>query len=161
MNTIIHTFLVGIGATLTMDIWAIVQRLFNIKSLDYRLLGRWLGHMPKGKFVHQKIVDAPPIPYELALGWIAHYTIGIGIAFLLVALFGKDWLNEPDLLAALIIGISTVVLPYFVMQPAFGFGIAGCGLPDPALVRAKSMFTHIVFGIGLYLTAEIIQLIVN
>jgi hypothetical protein len=144
-----------------MDIWAIVQRLFNIKSLDYRLLGRWLGHMPKGKFVHQKIVDAPPIPYELALGWIAHYTIGIGIAFLLVALFGKDWLNEPDLLAALIIGISTVVLPYFVMQPAFGFGIAGCGLPDPALVRAKSMFTHIVFGIGLYLTAEIIQLIVN
>ncbi|WP_407946587.1 DUF2938 family protein [Photorhabdus asymbiotica] len=28
-----------------MDLWAIVQkRLFNIPSLNYQLVGRWLGH---------------------------------------------------------------------------------------------------------------------
>lgn len=38
--------LLGVGATVLMDLWAVAQkRLFNVPSLDYAMVGRWIGHM--------------------------------------------------------------------------------------------------------------------
>ena len=46
-NYIIGAMAIGIGATLTMDLWNLfLKRAFNIPSLNYCLLGRWLSHMP-------------------------------------------------------------------------------------------------------------------
>lgn len=50
MYNVLKIVLIGIGATLTVDIWIYVLGLFNIKSLDYRFVGRWIGNFPKGKF---------------------------------------------------------------------------------------------------------------
>lgn len=155
MNTIVHTVLVGIGATLFMDAYALLLKAFGIKSLDYRFVGRWIGHFPKGKFFHHKIMDSPPIIYEQLIGWTAHYAIGITFAFVLLLISGKKWLAAPTLIPALAIGIITVIAPYFIMQPAFGFGIAGSNLPDPGKARFMSLITHSIFGIGLYLSAVV------
>jgi DUF2938 family protein len=60
---------------------------------------------------------------------------------------------QPTVLPALIYGIGTVVFPFFVMQPSFGLGIAASRAPNPRHARLKSLATHMVFGLGLYVCA--------
>ncbi|MDL5511107.1 DUF2938 domain-containing protein [Arenibacter sp. M-2] len=153
MNTILKIVAIGIGATFTMDIYAFVLNLFGIKGLDYRFLGRWIGHLFNGKFYHDKIFDSTPIKYEQIIGQVSHYSIGIFFAFLLVATFGKKWLDNPTLFPALVIGLFTMVAPFFIMQPAFGFGVAGTHLPDPNKARLMSLIIHCVYGFGLFAIA--------
>ncbi len=157
MNIIIKTILVGIGATFAMDIWAFILGLFNIKSLDYRLVGRWIGNIPNGKFFHKSIVNVSPIKNELILGWFSHYLIGICFAFLLLFIYGKTWFDKPTLIPALVIGIVTIVAPFFLMQPALGLGIAGSNFPEPNTLRLKSFMAHFIYGIGFYLSVLLIN----
>lgn len=145
---------VGIGATLLMDLWnLLVKRTLGIPSLSYCLLGRWLRHMPEGTLRHASISAAARKPLECAVGWVAHYTIGAVFALLFVGLPGADWLAQPTMLPALLYGIGTVVFPYFILQPAFGLGMASSRAPSPARARLKSLVTHTVFGAGLYACA--------
>lgn len=153
METIFKIVLTGVGATLIMDLWAFIQRLFNIKSLDYRIVGRWIANFPKGKFYYENIMKAAPEKHEVLLGWVAHYLIGITFAALLVLIMGQNWLENPTLLPALFIGVITIVAPFFIMQPAFGFGIAASKTPEPTKTRLKSLLTHSIYGIGLYVAA--------
>ena len=98
--------LIGVGATVVMDLWAVFLRaFFVVRSLDYALLGRWIGHFPRGKFAHARIADAEPVRGERLLGWCAHYTIGITFSALLLATWGLDWARAPTLLPAVLIGV--------------------------------------------------------
>jgi hypothetical protein len=74
-------------------------------------------------------------------------------ALVFVLLASGDWLARPTLLPALLFGIGTVVFPFFIMQPSFGLGIAASRTPKPMPVRLKSLVTHTVFGVGLYVCA--------
>jgi hypothetical protein len=154
---ILKTIAVGIGATLAIDIWVSLLKIFKIKSLDYKYVGRWIGNIPKGKYFHNKIQDTPPIAHELILGWTVHYLIGITFAFILVTVYGVSWLDKPTFLPAIIIGLITAAGPFFIMQPAFGFGIASSKLHRPNLLRLKSLGTHLIYGIGLYGSAVLLN----
>jgi len=154
MNYIGGAVVVGIGAVVIMDLWNLfLQRAFNISSLNFCLVGRWLSHMPSGTFTHASIAAARKRPVECAIGWTAHYLIGITFAVMLVLLTSGSWLEGPSLLPALLVGIGTVPIPYFIVQPALGFGIAAAKTPKPTQARLKSLVTHTVFGVGLYLSA--------
>jgi hypothetical protein len=145
---------IGVGATLVMDLWNVfLKRTFNIPSLNYCLLGRWLRHMPDGTLTHASITAAPQKRHECTVGWTAHYTIGVVLALVFVGLTSGDWLQRPTLLPALLYGIGTVVFPFFIMQPSFGLGIASSRTPNPVQARLKSLVTHSVFGVGLYVCA--------
>jgi hypothetical protein len=145
---------IGVGATLLMDLWNLfLRRAFSILSLNYCLLGRWLRHLPEGTFRHTSITAAPHKPFECTVGWIAHYTIGVVLAVAFVVLASAEWLARPTLMPALLYGIGTVVFPFFLMQPSFGLGIAASRTPNPTQARLKSLATHTVFGVGLYLCA--------
>jgi Protein of unknown function (DUF2938) len=145
---------VGLGATLVMDLWNLfLKRAFGIPSLNYCLLGRWVRHMPAGTFRHASITAAPSKPFECTVGWVSHYTIGVVFVLVFVGLASGDWLARPTLLPALLYGMGTVVLPLFIMQPSFGLGIAASKAPNPAQARLKSLMTHTVFGVGLYVCA--------
>jgi len=74
-------------------------------------------------------------------------------ATVFVALASAEWLGRPTLLPALLYGIVTVVFPFFLLQPSLGLGIASSRAPNPTQARLKSLATHTVFGIGLYLAA--------
>lgn len=151
---IVGAVVVGIGAVVIMDVWNLfLQRAFNISSLNFCLVGRWLGHMPAGTFAHANIAAAPKRPLECVTGWTAHYLIGIAFAVLLVSVLSGSWLEQPSLLPALLVGVGTVPIPYFIVQPALGLGIAAAKTPNPAQARLKSLVTHTVFGVGLYLSA--------
>jgi uncharacterized membrane protein YagU involved in acid resistance len=109
--------------------------------------------MPGGTLRHANITAAPRKPFECAVGWISHYTIGVAFALVFVLLASGDWLARPTLLPAVLYGIVTVVFPFFVMQPSLGFGVAASKTPAPARARMKSLATHTVFGVGLYVCA--------
>ena len=149
---------VGLGATLMIDLWALLlRRGFAIPSLNYCLLGRWLLHMPGGTIVHHSIVAAEPKSHECALGWTAHYLIGAAFALAFVSLASARWLERPTLLPAVAFGAATTLVPYFVMQPSFGLGIAASKTPNPNAARLKSLMTHTVFGVGLYVWAVLLR----
>lgn len=144
----------GIGATLVMDLWNLfLKRTFNIPSLNYCLLGRWLRHMPEGTIRHASISAAAAKSNECTVGWIAHYSIGVVFALVFVGFTSGDWLRRPTLLPALLYGIATVVFPFFILQPSLGLGIAASRTPSPTHARLKSLATHTVFGVGLYVCA--------
>jgi hypothetical protein len=145
---------IGIGATLLMDLWNLfLKRAFGIPSLNYCFLGRWVLHIPGGTFRHDSIAKAAPRRYECEMGWVTHYTIGISLAIVFVALVSANWLSRPRLMPALLYGFATVVFPLFVLQPALGLGVASAKTPNPTKARLKSLGTHFVFGIGIYLSA--------
>ena len=142
---------VGLGATLFMDIWALfAQRAFGIPPANYCLVGRWICYMPEGKFAHESIAAAPLKRAECAVGWLAHYVVGVLYALTLIAIVSGGWLAQPTLLPAVVFGIATVLVPYLIMQPSFGLGIAGSKTPQPTQVRLRSLMAHTVFGFGLY-----------
>ena len=153
-NYFISAIAIGIGATLVIDLWNLfLMRVVCIPLPNYCLLGRWLCHMPRGTFVHPSIASAPPKPFECPVGWIAHYATGIAFALVFVVLVSGDWIARPTLLPALLYGLGTVVFPFFIMQPSFGLGIAASRAPKPMQARLKSLVTHTVFGLGLYVCA--------
>jgi hypothetical protein len=154
IGSLIGTVFVGFGATFVMDLWTVfLNRAFAIPLPNYCFIGRWLGHMVNGAFTHQSIAAAPQRPAECPIGWIAHYTIGALFALGFVALATPQWLMSPTLVAALIFGIVTVAFPYFIMHPAFGLGLAASKAPNPMQARLRSLMNHVVFGVGLYLSA--------
>lgn len=149
-----RSVVVGAGATVVMDLWGLLlRRALGIPSLDYALVGRWLGHWPRGRFFHDGIGKSAPVAGERAIGWAAHYAIGIGFAALLLVVAGPAWVRKPTVLPALGFGLVSVAAPFFVMQPGLGLGIAASRTPRPAVARLRSLMTHAVFGMGLYLTA--------
>lgn len=154
MELVVRAVAIGIGATLLMDLWALLLRQFGVPSLNFAYLGRWLGHLPDGQWAHESIARAAPVRGELALGWLAHYTIGITFAGLALVVFGAGWARSPDLGRALLLGLVTVAAPLLVLQPALGAGVASSKTSAPLLNTLKSVATHAVFGVGLYLAAR-------
>jgi hypothetical protein len=156
--SLIGTILIGLGATLTMDLWALfLKRAFKIASPNYCLVGRWLRYLPGGTFRHSNIASAPQKSAECIVGWIAHYMIGITFAIVFVALVGDNWLQHPTLIPAIVFGVITVLMPFFIMQPSFGLGFAASKTSNPTQARLRSLMNHSVFGAGLYLFAWLVN----
>ena len=65
-------------------------------------------------------------------------------------MWGLEWVQRPTLGPALAVGMGTVVMPFFVMQPGMGAGIAASRTPHPQAARVQSVVTHTLFGLGLY-----------
>lgn len=145
---------IGIGATIVMDLWAAaLKRFWCLPSLNYAMVGRWIGHLPRGVFTHASIAQAAPVRDEAVLGWTAHYVIGVLFAAILLALVGNDWAAQPTLAPALLMGVASVAAPFLILQPGMGAGIAASKTPHPGAARLRSLMAHTVFGIGLYLAA--------
>ena len=151
----IRVVLVGIGATAAMDAWLLLLKRLHIPTLNFALVGRWVGHLARGRWAHDAIAKASPVAGEQALGWALHYATGVAFAGLLVTVAGTAWMRDPSLLPALGVGIGTVVVPLFVVQPAMGAGIASSRTPTPLKNCLRSLLTHTVFGVGLYLAAAL------
>lgn len=150
--------LAGLGATLVIDLWALLlKRGFGIPSLSYCLLGRWLLHMPGGTFRHQNIAAATSKRHECTIGWVAHYLIGTSFALVFVAFASGAWLEHPTLVPAVAFGVVTVLVPFLIMQPSLGLGMAASKTPHPNQARLKSLMTHTMFGLGLFGWASILR----
>jgi hypothetical protein len=152
-----HAVPIGAGATALIDLWALARkRWLGVPALDYAMVGRWAGHLAKGRFRHDRIASSPPIGGERLIGWTAHYLIGIAFAAVLLAACGLPWAARPTPGPALVVGIATAVAPFLVLQPGMGLGIAASRAPRPAAARLQTLVTHAIFGLGLYATARLV-----
>lgn len=153
LHDIARVAFIGVGATAVMDLWLALLRRFGVRSSSFALVGRWAGHLLRGRFAHADIARAQPIAGELAWGWVVHYAIGIAFAALLVGVAGSTWTTSPRLLPALAIGLVTVLAPLGVMQPAMGAGFLASRTSTPLKNCLRSVANHAVFGLGLYAAA--------
>ncbi|MGK5074549.1 DUF2938 domain-containing protein [Janthinobacterium sp. ZB1P44] len=145
---------IGVGATAVMDVWAVaLKRFWCIPSLNLAMVGRWLGHLPRGTFTHVNIAQAAPVSDEAFLGWTFHYAVGVLFAAVLLALVGQEWVQGPTFAPALLAGLVSVAAPFCILQPGMGAGLAASKTPHPAAARLRSLMAHAAFGIGLYLAA--------
>jgi hypothetical protein len=144
MSHLTNMLITGIVATLVMDLWGLLRKpLLGLPAADYRLVGRWVSHLARGKFRHEAIVRSPEVRGEALTGWLAHYLLGMVFAAVFLALTGDPGIDRPSLGSALAFGLATVMVPFLIMQPAMGINAA------PA-ARIQSLITHLVFGLGLF-----------
>jgi hypothetical protein len=150
-SDMIFILLTGLFATALTDLWTILRRrMFGTPLPNFAFVGRWIAHMARGRFRHDSIAAAAPARAERAIGWATHYLIGMAFALLLPAFWGREWMQHPTLMPALIVGVVTVAAPFFVMQPAMG-------LKPSAGARVQSLIMHAVFGVGLYFAGKIVS----
>ena len=159
---IVAVIAVGAGATALLDLWTVLlRRVLGVPSPNYCLVGRWFAYMPDGVFRHDSIAASPRKRLECAVGWTAHYLIGVAFAATLVLVVSAEWLLKPSLAPALLCGVATVAVPFLVMHPAFGLGLAASKAPNPGQARRRSLLAHTVFGIGLYASALLFSFMIG
>jgi DUF2938 family protein len=153
--------IVGILATVTMDIVAVMALRFGIAGRGPRrtgpdLIGRWIGYLLRGKFRHTDIVQTPPLRGELVLGLAAHYSIGIVLTLVYLGLLVVAQ-ARPTALNAIVYGTATTVLPWFLMFPSQGMGWLGWDAPGDAHLARASLFNHIIFGLSIALWMAVLR----
>ena len=141
---------VGIFATAVLDLWAVVVKsVFHGPTTNWAMVGRWFAHLPRGTIVHRPIADAEPVANELAIGWAAHYLVGVAYSYLYAILITFTGIDL-SLYSAIAFGLVTVVAAWFVLQPGLGVGVFARLAPKPWIIRALNMSAHFFFGCGLY-----------
>lgn len=157
MLLIFQGVLLGLGATVLMDLWAmLLARFAGQKPANWAPVGRWFWHLRHGKVFHDDIASAEPLEQERAFGWAAHYAVGIlyGVVFALIV--GAGWMAEPRFLPAWIFSIATIAAGWFLLQPGMGLGWAASRTANPAKTRLLNLAAHTVFGVGLFGTGLLI-----
>ena len=156
LTLVTEIIVVGIVATLAMDLWQRLLLIVTGRPLgSWAAVGRWVAGFPRGVFVHQSIAAAPSVRGELVIGSAFHYVVGFAYAAAHVALVQLGFGSAPTLPTAVIFALSLLAAPWFVMQPALGQGLLASRTPTPAAVRAINVSVHLVFGLGLYVGAVI------
>lgn len=148
---------VGVAATVTMDVMAsVVQRIGLTAGAKAQWVGRWYLGMARGQFVHANIAAAPEQAREKLAALVGHYAIGTVLAALY--LVGAGWLGITPgaVLVALGYGLATCVFPWFLMFPAFGFGLLGLRGPPGLMLIRTSVINHLFYGFGLWWSVNVL-----
>jgi hypothetical protein len=144
--------LVGLVATAAIDIWAeFLNKVWKLPVTNWGMVGRWFGHMPRGRFIHAPIKNADPIVGEKVIGWSAHYLIGVIYAAFFLLVVVPTFGGRPTLALGLGFGLSTIVFPWLVLQPGLGLGAFAHRAPKPNVIRLINISIHTIFGASLYL----------
>ena len=152
--------LLGLGASLIMDGWAILRRgLTGAPILDYGWITRWIAGLPAGRLSLSPVQEPSLSALDRIMGWLLHYMIGAGFAVAFLMIIGTQWLTSPTLTPALVFGGVTALAPFLILQPALGRGVFASRTPSPRSARIQTILTHLVFGLGLYVTAQGLALV--
>jgi hypothetical protein len=145
-------FLGGIVGAVLMDIAETIAAKQGITSgVSIALVGRWFLGLLRGQFIHANIFNSRSLPNELKVGWAFHFLIGGGgVALFYPFFFHVTGLPLPGnhLLAGLLFGLTTSLLPWFILLPSFGWGIFGIRGPNGSNALLASTLSHIPYGLG-------------
>jgi hypothetical protein len=158
MSFILHSIVIGAGATALFDLWLLLlNRVSGLPLPNWAMAGRWFANVAQGRVWHDDIGRAAPVANEAVIGWAGHYAIGVVYAAALLAIWGMAWAAAPTLCPALIVGVVTIAAGWFLMSPGMGGGIANARAPNPWQARALGLVAHVVFGLGLYVSALLLR----
>ena len=157
IETIYYGFLMGLGATLAIDFWAVIQhRIWNLPLPNWAMPGRWFAHLFQGKVFHRDIAQSKEVTNELLVGWLLHYGVGVGYGIMFLLIMGIEWISHPSFLSAWIFALITIVAGWFILQPGMGLGWAGKNTSAPWKLRGLGLVTHTIFGLGLWASGLLI-----
>ena len=152
MEVYFWAFLGGIVGAVLMDITETLAAKRGISSgVNIAFVGRWFLGLLRGRVIHANILNSPRHPNEVKAGWVFHFLIGGGgVALIYPLSFQAIGLSMPGnhLLAGPIFGLSTSLLPWFILLPSFGWGIFGARRPQGANALLASTLSHIPYGFG-------------
>lgn len=155
MQIVTTGIVMGLVATLLMDLWALLlKRLAGQALPNWGNVGRWVVQLPRGGQVfHDDIGKVAAVPGEAAIGWGFHYAVGVIYGVALAGLMGPDWLAAPTFWPAWVFSILMIGFGWFLLQPGMGLGWAAARTPAPWKARAMGLVAHTVFGVGLWFGA--------
>jgi hypothetical protein len=84
MDIITHALIIGMGATAIMDLWLALLRRWGVPSLDYALVGRWIGHFPRAGHLGTRVAresdssSGPHCQYRYARRSVSRHATGHG-----------------------------------------------------------------------------------
>lgn len=158
MDIVWRGILIGIGATIVMDLWALLLAAMPGQAHpNWGLVGRWFWHLRHGRIFHDDISTSAPYEHEVALGWIGHYAVGVLYGVIFAIYGGAEWFSDPVFFPVWIFGIMTVSAGWFLLQPGLGIGWAASKLPNARNVRLLNLIAHTFFALGMYGTALLLQ----
>ncbi|MGC2167267.1 MAG: DUF2938 family protein, partial [Gallionella sp.] len=111
----------------------------------------WETRGLRGQFTHSNILNSPPLPNEVIMGWAFHFLVGGGgVALIYPLFFQATHLPLPGnhLFAGLIFGLLTSLLPWLILLPSFGWGFFGVRGPQGSNALLASTLSHIPYGFG-------------
>ena len=157
IEIISYGFLMGLGATVAMDLWAVIQnRIWNLPLPNWAMPGRWFAHLFQGKVFHRDIAQSKEVPNELLVGWLFHYGVGVAYGIIFLLIVGVEWLVNPSFLSAWIFALTTIAAGWFILQPGMGLGWAGKNTLVPWKLRGFGLISHTAFGLGLWVSGFLI-----
>jgi hypothetical protein len=94
---------------------------------------------------------------EGAAGGSFHYFTGAAVALIypLIFLIAGVPMPENNLVPGLIWGMATVLLPWFVLFPVFGWGWFGFRAPPSVRPLLSPSVEHLLYGCGLAITLNV------
>lgn len=157
-STVLAGIFAGLLGTLIMDVWsAVTGKLGLVAKPSSALLGRWVSHIPRRKFVHKDIRKADKHPLEGKIGMVTHYAIGAVLGILFIVLVHTAHFSPKNYFVAAGYGFITCIFAWFLMFPSFGFGVFGTKAPAEAKLLRTSTINHIIFGISLAVFFNLLQ----
>ena len=148
---LLSVIFIGSLATACMDLLVYLLHVFFGLPVNWGLVGRWAGHILQGDFIFRHIQQSAPISHENAIGWVAHYCIGISYAFIYCFITIKVLKKNLSLLSAVIFLLFLMLVPFLVEQPAMGAGYFASLTPHPWVARLITLASHLSLAIGIFM----------
>ena len=79
----------------------------------------------------------------------------MALTYPLLYLAFKTALPENHMLPSLLWGLATTLLPWFILYPAYGWGLFGAGAPNGMRPLLSTTISHLLYGIGLGIALNI------
>ena len=160
INDLILSIIAGIAGTFVMDFTnLLLSKLKVISSVQPLMLGRLAHGWAKGKFIYDNASSVENVNFEYLKGQLTHYSIGIALSFFYVFIVVFSDINVNIILWAVIYGVLTTIIAWFLLFPSMGFGVAGKKAPKEARMSRTSLVNHFHYGVGLALGYYFLKMI--
>ena len=152
INIFVLAFVGGLVGAVLMDITETYAAKVGITSgVNVALIGRWFIGVTRGQLRHANILHTRSLPGEVDAGWAFHVFVGGGgVALMYPAVLQLLGLSPTvgHLVGGLVFGLSTSLLPWFILLPSFGWGLFGRRGPPGSNALLAATLSHMPYGLG-------------
>ncbi len=145
--TLLNVVLVGVGATVAMDLVAAAGVLLHVFRIP--LYGRWFLYGLKGTVRHEDIERASAVRGENALMLPLHYLAGCVLAATYLLVLDMLSLGSGSVLLAAGFGLASSAIPFFLMLPSMGYGLFGLRHRGDTFWLRQILLMHLAYGVGI------------
>ena len=150
MDLVVTGVVAGVLGTVAMDLLnSLGTRTGTLLKIDVAMIGRMAAGWVHGSFRYGHPGEMTQVAHETLYGYVAHYTIGVGLAVPYV--LGWDLLvgGPASPVWALVYGVATTAASYFFVCPSMGLGLFGRRSPEGVRAVLSPLANHLFYGVGL------------